>query len=118
MSSEEKIFDISFQSDGRQYKGWVNPSDKLNDKGLPSSFHVVLNEVSFGYLSVSTIKFYHTFMKDKKTTGGKAEPEDSTKKSVETGKKAIKSAIRTSGKPKGQAQKEEEKDAQNWRNEG
>jgi len=29
------------------------PSDKLNDKGMPVSFHVVLNEVSFGNLSLS-----------------------------------------------------------------
>ena len=57
MSSEDKIFDISFQSDGRQYKGWVNPSDKLNENGLPASFHVVLNEVSFGYLSLSGEKW-------------------------------------------------------------
>lgn len=48
---EDKIFDIAFQHDGREYKGWVNPSDKLNESGNPSSYHVVLNNVSFGYLS-------------------------------------------------------------------
>jgi hypothetical protein len=51
MTSEEKIFDISFELDGTKYKGWVNPSDKLNDAGMPASFHVVLNENSFGYVS-------------------------------------------------------------------
>lgn len=51
MASEEKIFDISFDHEGMTYKGWVNPSDKLNDNGMPVSFHVVLNESSFGYVS-------------------------------------------------------------------
>ncbi len=48
---ESQIFDIAFFSDGQQYKGWVNPSDKLNAEGKPVSFHVVLNDVSFGYVS-------------------------------------------------------------------
>ena len=48
---EDKIFDISFELDNKQYKGWVNPSDDLNDSGTPVSFHVVLNDTSFGYLS-------------------------------------------------------------------
>lgn len=51
MPSEEKIFDISFEHDGITYKGWANPSDKTNDEGMPASFHVVLNDTSFGYLS-------------------------------------------------------------------
>ena len=34
MASEEKIFDISFEHDGRTWKGWANPSDKLNDNGM------------------------------------------------------------------------------------
>jgi len=49
--NEEKIFDIEVECDGKFYKGWANPSDKLNDDGLSVSFHVVLNEISFGYLS-------------------------------------------------------------------
>ena len=57
MSSEDKIFDIEFQSGGRSYKGWVNPSDKLSDTGLPASFHVVLNNVFFGNLSLSAGKW-------------------------------------------------------------
>jgi hypothetical protein len=51
MATEEKIFDISFEHDGITYKGWANPSDKTNDEGVPVSFHVVLNENSFGYVS-------------------------------------------------------------------
>lgn len=51
MPSEKNIFDIAFELDGTAYKGWVNPSDKVNDSGMPASFHVVLNEISFGYLS-------------------------------------------------------------------
>ena len=48
---EDNIFDIEFESGGKNYTGWVNPSDKTGSNGLPNSFHVVLNEVSFGYLS-------------------------------------------------------------------
>jgi hypothetical protein len=51
MASEEKIFDIAFEWEGTKYKGWVNPSDKVNDAGMPASFHVVLNDTSFGYVS-------------------------------------------------------------------
>jgi len=48
---EDAVFNISFLYEGKQYSGWVNPSDKLNDEGNPVSFHVVLNDVSLGYLS-------------------------------------------------------------------
>lgn len=48
---DEKIFDIAFEFDNVAYKGWVNPSDELNDTGVPVSFHVVLNDTSFGYLA-------------------------------------------------------------------
>ena len=48
---ENNIFDISFEFDNKQYKGSVNPSDELNESGTPVSFHVVLDDVSFGYLS-------------------------------------------------------------------
>jgi hypothetical protein len=50
---EDNIFDIGFEYEGQVFKGWVNPSDKLDDKGRPISFHVVLNDTSFGYLSFS-----------------------------------------------------------------
>jgi hypothetical protein len=53
MSAEDKIFNISFEADGTKYTGWVNPSDKLNNDGLPVSFHVVLNDASFGHVSYS-----------------------------------------------------------------
>ena len=51
MTAEDKIFNIEFDADGTKYTGWVNPSDKLNDDGFPASFHVVLNDTSFGYVS-------------------------------------------------------------------
>lgn len=54
---EDKIFDIEFKVDGKEYKGWVNPSEKLNDAGIPVSFHVVLNETAFGYLSFQNCKW-------------------------------------------------------------
>jgi hypothetical protein len=54
---KEKIFDITFQNNGRQYKGWVNPSDKMDENGKPLSFHVVLDNVSFGYLSFNNCKW-------------------------------------------------------------
>lgn len=47
----DKIFDIHFEHNGQQYKGWANPSEKIHEDGLPASFHVVLNNVSFGHLS-------------------------------------------------------------------
>ena len=48
---EEHLFDIAFMHDDQLYKGWVNPSENLNKNGVPSSFHVVLNNVNFGNLS-------------------------------------------------------------------
>jgi hypothetical protein len=51
MASENNIIDISFEHDGTKYSGWVNPSDKVNESGFPASFHVVLNDTSFGYVS-------------------------------------------------------------------
>ena len=54
---EKELFDISFEVDNKPYKGWVNPSDKLNDDGLPVSYLVVLNETSFGYLSLVNCKW-------------------------------------------------------------
>ena len=55
--NEEKIFDIEVENDGTTYRGWVNPSDKLNDDGFPVSFHVVLNQTSLGYLSLNNGKW-------------------------------------------------------------
>ena len=55
--NEDKIFDIEVECDGTFYRGWANPSDKLSDNNFPVSFHVVLNEVSFGHLSFSNGKW-------------------------------------------------------------
>lgn len=49
--TEDRIFDIEFDHQGKHYKGWANPSDKNNEEGLPASYHVVLNNVAFGYVS-------------------------------------------------------------------
>ncbi|RYY56656.1 MAG: hypothetical protein EOO09_05870 [Chitinophagaceae bacterium] len=54
---QDKIFDISFTSDGVLYEGWVNPSGKQGADGKPASFHVVLNKVSFGYLAYHDCKW-------------------------------------------------------------
>jgi len=54
---EDKIFDIRFTTGGVLYDGWVNPSEKTAADGRPASFHVVLNKVSFGYLSFHDCKW-------------------------------------------------------------
>jgi len=54
---EDRIFDIAFQCDGRQYKGWVNPSKKTHKNGRPTSFRVVLEGVYFGNLSLDNCKW-------------------------------------------------------------
>jgi hypothetical protein len=54
---EKNIFDISFKNEGKQYSGFVNPSDKLGKDGKPVSFHVVLNGVSFGHVSLNNCKW-------------------------------------------------------------
>jgi hypothetical protein len=54
---QEAIFDIGFEYGGKLYKGWVNPSEKINESGKPESFHVVLNDTSFGYLSLKECKW-------------------------------------------------------------
>ncbi len=55
--SEENVFDISFELDDKKYKGWVNPSGELNEAGVPTYFHVILNEASFGYLTFKDCKW-------------------------------------------------------------
>jgi len=55
--NEDKIFDIEFEYENKPYKGWVNPSEELNEDGIPVSFHVVLNEVSFAYMSYTNGKW-------------------------------------------------------------
>jgi hypothetical protein len=43
---EDKIFDIAFETNGRQYKGWVNPSEKMTEDGAPC----IISCCSGGYL--------------------------------------------------------------------
>jgi hypothetical protein len=52
-----EIFDISFEKGGRKYSGWVNPSDKIVGGAKRTIFHVVLDGVSFGYLSFKDCKW-------------------------------------------------------------
>ena len=54
---KDRIFDISFEDNGKKYTGWVNPSSEENDQGHPVSYHVVLDKVSFGHLSFSDCKW-------------------------------------------------------------
>lgn len=54
---QDLFFDISFSFDGKTYIGIVNPSKKLNEAGVPNSFHVVLNDTSFGNLSFDDCKW-------------------------------------------------------------
>ena len=63
---EDRIFDISFEFDEKRYKGFVNPSDRKNEQGAPASFHVVLNDVSFGNLSFVNCKWT---ISEKRPTG-------------------------------------------------
>lgn len=44
-------FNIAFEYDGIQYKGWVSPAEAQNTSGKPRSFHVVLNDTMFGNLA-------------------------------------------------------------------
>ena len=67
--NEDKIFDIEFEHDNKHYKGWVNPSEETHDDGLPASFHVVLNKVSFGYVSYTN----NRWIADEWRPGGLAE---------------------------------------------
>jgi hypothetical protein len=54
---EDRIFDINLTHEGKAYTGWVNPSGKTHSDGLPSSFHVVLNDVFFANLSYNNGKW-------------------------------------------------------------
>jgi hypothetical protein len=51
------IFDIAVEHEGQIYNGWVNPSDKKGENGRPVSFHVVLMDTSFGFLSYNNGKW-------------------------------------------------------------
>lgn len=53
----DKTFNIELTYNGMQYTGWVTPSGQTNDQGKPRSFHVVLNEIMFGNLSLNDHKW-------------------------------------------------------------
>ena len=57
---EDNIFDIRFDYNGLHYKGWANPSAKKQDDGCPASYHVVLNDISFGNLSFNQGKWINS----------------------------------------------------------
>ncbi len=48
---EKVSIPISFSHEGTTYKGWATPSDHVHPDGMPSSYHVVLNETFFGDMS-------------------------------------------------------------------
>jgi hypothetical protein len=52
----EAFFTIQFQHNGLDYSGRVSP-EKKDSEGNYTSWHVVLNEIFFGYLSKSNGKW-------------------------------------------------------------
>ncbi|HTE23495.1 hypothetical protein [Flavitalea sp.] len=57
---EDNIFDIRFDYNGLHYQGWANPSPKKNGDGSPASYHVVLNDISFGNVSFNQGKWINS----------------------------------------------------------
>ena len=57
---EDNIFDMAFDYNGLHYKGWANPSSKKNGDGNPVSYHVVLNDISFGNVSFNQGKWINS----------------------------------------------------------
>ena len=53
----EDYFTINFKQGGILYEGVVTPSEKLQENGLPKSYHVVLNNVLFGNVSYNHTKW-------------------------------------------------------------
>lgn len=53
----KEIIPIQFNGQGIEYKGWATPSDLKYDDGYPRSYHVVLNKVFFGNLSLDRGKW-------------------------------------------------------------
>ena len=49
--SEKTSIPLSLTHEHQRYEGWATPSYKHHADGLPSSYHVVLNEVFFGDMS-------------------------------------------------------------------
>jgi hypothetical protein len=48
---------VQFEHKGLAYNGWATPSEQLYDDGEPKSYHVVLNMVMFGNLSLNLGKW-------------------------------------------------------------
>ena len=53
----KEIIPIQFNGQGIEYKGWATPSDQRYEDGYPRSYHVVLNRVYFGNLSLDRGKW-------------------------------------------------------------
>lgn len=49
---QDTSFNIVFTHNNVIYKGWATPSEHTRKDGSPKSFHVVLNGVMFGNVSV------------------------------------------------------------------
>lgn len=47
-----QFFSVSFTHDGIHYQGRITPSEHRHADGTPKSYHVILNEVLFGNLSL------------------------------------------------------------------
>jgi hypothetical protein len=50
---EKTSLSLHIDQDGQKYTGWATPSDKRHPDGYAKSYHVVLNEVFFGDLSLN-----------------------------------------------------------------
>ena len=55
----ESFYLIAFTYEGVHYDGRVTPEPKTNH-GKPSSYHVVLNEVFFGYVNKNNHRWHVT----------------------------------------------------------
>ena len=66
--------------------------------------------------SLSSGLFLQLIFMDKKEQTPKIP--DTTQKSIDNGRKAIETEEKTAGKPAGEVKKDQEKDAEKWRNEG
>jgi hypothetical protein len=44
---------VQFEHKGLAYDGWATPSEQQHEDGEPKSYHVVLNMVMFGDLSLN-----------------------------------------------------------------
>lgn len=50
---QDTSFNIVFTHNNIIYKGWATPSEHTKKDGEPKSYHVVLNGVMFGNVSVN-----------------------------------------------------------------